>query len=274
MDHPILSLEQGALERWCKGDPTGWLQISADDLIYIDPNLTQPVRGLEQFAAYLQGGAEKLCPRDPQMLDPRLEVLEDAALLTYHLAETAGGRPLWNVTEVYTRRGGAWKIVHSHWGFIQHRMPPSVEVPIPLDLPPREYEGLLAELMSLEAVAMERWRKGDPLGFIELSAPDVSYIDTGTRPRIDGLEALREEYASRAGKIFFDIMDFIDPQVADCGDLAVLVYRFFSGRLNPDGSITRSTAWYCSEVFVHRAETWRILHTQWAFIQGVRVEST
>ncbi|TLN09832.1 DUF4440 domain-containing protein [bacterium] len=265
-DQEILSLEQDALRRWFDGDPLGWAAISAADLIYIDPNLVRPVRGLDEFTAYLQGAAEKRLPRDPEMRDPRVMVLGDAALLTYHLSG------LWNVSEVYFRRGGEWKLVHSHWGYIHHNMPPRVEVPVPLQLPPAPYEGLTAELMALETAAMERWRKGDPYGFIELSAPDVSYIDTGTSPRIDGIEPLRAEYATRAGKIFFDIMDFVDPQVQVCGDLATLVYRFFSGALRPDGTITRNTAWYCSEVFVRRAGVWRILHTQWSFIQGVRQE--
>jgi hypothetical protein len=65
-------------------------------------------------------------------------------------------------------------------------------------------------------------------GFLEISAPEVTYFDTGTPQRINGREALRAEYALREGKIFYAVMDFIDPQVQVCGDMAVLFYRFLS----------------------------------------------
>ena len=35
----ILGLEKAALDRWCKGDPTGFLEISAPDVVYFDPFL-------------------------------------------------------------------------------------------------------------------------------------------------------------------------------------------------------------------------------------------
>lgn len=272
MQNLILSLERSAVKRWCAGDPLAWAEISAADILYIDPNLAKPIQGLAEFRDYLLGSAGKIQPILAELDDPRVVVVGDAAVLAYCLLETQSGRALWNVTEVYFRRGDEWKIVHSHWGYVGHHMPPRVETPIPLQLPPQPSTGLLGELMALETAAMERWRKGDPDGFIEISAPDVSYIDTGTRPRIDGLAGLRAEYDKRAGKIFFDIMDFVDPQVRACGDLAALVYRFFSGGLKPDGSITRNTAWYCTEVFVRRDGRWQILQTQWSFIQGVRNE--
>jgi hypothetical protein len=34
---------------------------------------------------------------------------------------------------------------------------------------------------------------------------------SSTRGRLNGRETLRAEYAQRAGKIFYDVMDFIDP---------------------------------------------------------------
>jgi hypothetical protein len=42
---------------------------------------------------------------------------------------------------------------------------------------------------------MERWRKGDPWGFTDISAPDVTYFDTGTPRRIsmqypDGINSI------------------------------------------------------------------------------------
>jgi hypothetical protein len=44
-------------------------------------------------------------------------------------------------------------------------------------------------------MAMERWRKGDPWGFIEISAPEVTYFDTGT-PHASTAGKLAAEYAN------------------------------------------------------------------------------
>ena len=118
---------------------------------------------------------------------------------------------------------------------------------------------------------MERWRKGDPWGFIEISAPEATYFDTGTPQRLNGREALRAEYAQREGKIFYDVMDFIDPRVQVCGGLAVLAYRFLSTWLNPDGSVSHRMPWNCTEVFKRIDGQWRIIHTHWSFIRGERM---
>ena len=128
-----------------------------------------------------------------------------------------------------------------------------------------------ATILSLEKAAMERWRKGDPWGFTEISAAEVTYFDTGTAQRINGLEALKAEYAQREGKIYYDVVDFIDPRLQASGDMAVLFYRFLSTWLNPDGSVSHRTPWNCSEVYMRIKDQWRIIHTHWSFIKGERV---
>lgn len=270
MTEAILSLERAAVKRWCGGDPSAWAEISADDLIYIDPNLSKPIRGLEDFKAYLKGPIQRVCPGDPELVEPQVTQVGDAAVLTYALLETEGKQLLWNVSEVYFRCDGAWKIVHSHWGYIQQRLPGRLEVPIPMQMAPVKYEGVLGDLMTLEAAAMERWRKGDPFGYVEISAPEVTYLDVGTQPRLNGRETLRAYYAPIAGKVAFDVMDFVAPEVRMCGDLAVMPFRFLSISLNPDGSVARRTPWNVSEVYVNRDGQWRILHTHFSFIQGQR----
>ena len=125
----------------------------------------------------------------------------------------------------------------------------------------REVKSVEVTIMLLEKGALERWRKGDPWSFIEISAPEVSYFDTGTPSRLDGLETLKAEYARREGKIHYDIMEFIDPKVQVHGNAAVLSYRFFSTKLNPDGSISSRIHWNCTEVFFKIDGKWRITHT-------------
>jgi uncharacterized protein (TIGR02246 family) len=278
MKETILSLEKAAMERWRNGDPWGFVAISAEDITYVDPGLTRPIIGLEEFQAYMKQFEGKIHYQGSEFIDPKVVVIGDAAVLSYNYrssALTPEGTILsqtpWNATEVYFRRDGQWKIVHTHWSFIRHKLPESVEVPVPLQLSRKEYDGILGEVMALESAAMERWRKGDPWGFIEISAPEVTYFDTGTLQRINGREALKAEYVQREGKIFYDVMDFIAPRVQVCGELAVLAYRFLSTWLNGDGSVAHRTPWNCTEVFVRSGGQWRIVHTHWSYINGERM---
>lgn len=274
----ILSLEKGAMERWRKGDPWGWAEISADKITYVDPGLTKPVAGLEEYKAYLKQFEGNIDYQGSEFIDPEVVVIGDAAVLTYNYRSTVDmaeasspEHTLWNASEVYFRLGGQWRIAHTHWGYVYQKLPEVVEVPVPVLSALKEYEGVLGEVMALESAAMERWRKGDPWGFTEISAPNVTYFDTGTPQRLNGLGALKAEYAEREGKIHYDVMEFIDPRAQVCGDLVVLFYRFFSTQLNPDGSILDRTPWNCSEVFVRLEGQWRIIHTHWSFIKGERI---
>jgi uncharacterized protein (TIGR02246 family) len=278
MEGTMLSLERAAIERWRDGDPWGWAEISADDVIYVDPSLTKPLLGLEEYTAYLKQLEGKIYYQGSEFIDPRVVVIGDAAVLSYNYRSsdvtpegTVTSQTAWNATEVYFRRDSQWRIVHTHWSYTLHRLPEIVEVPIPVRLSPSPFEGVLGEVMALEAAAMERWRKGDPWGFVELCAPEVTYFDTGTRQRLDGREALKAEYAEREGKIFYDVMDFVDPRLRVCGDMAALAYRFLSTRLNPDGSVANRTPWNCTEVFARMSGQWKIVHTHWSFIGGEKM---
>ncbi len=273
----VLFLEQQAMERWRNGDPGGFVEISAEDISYVDPGLTRPILGLPDYTAYMKQIEGQVHYQGSEFIDPRVVTCGDAAVLSYNYRSTVlaqDGSVLkqtpWNVTSVYFKRGGAWKIVHAHFGYLRHGLPASVEVPVPVQMTPVKYEGIPGEIMALEFAAMERWRKGDPWGFIEIYAPEITYFDTGTPQRINGLEAMRAEYALREGKIFYDVMDFIDPQIQVQGDMAVLFYRFFSTRLNPDGSIANRTPWNCSAVYIRRDGQWRMVHNHWSFIKGER----
>ncbi len=278
MTHEILQLEKAAMERWRNGDPMGFVELSADDILYVDVGQTRPIQGLEPYRVYMQQLAGQIHYQKSEFIAPRIVVSGDAALLTYNYRSSVLSpegavisQTPWNATEVYFIREGEWKIVHTHWSFINHKVPEHVEIPLPVLSAPVEYDGVLGELLTLERAAMQRWRKGDPWGFVELYAPGVTYFDTGTPQRINGKQAMIKEYKKREGKIFYDVMDFIEPSVQVCGDMAVLFYRFLSTWLNPDGSVSRRTPWNCTEVYQRIDGNWKIIHNHWSHILGERV---
>jgi ketosteroid isomerase-like protein len=277
MKDTIFSLEKAAMKRWRNGDPMAWAELSTDDVIYIDPGLTAPIVGLDNYSAFLEQLKGQIHYEVSEFIDPCIEIVGEAAVLSYNYRSKPTAQSpdqmLWNATEVYFCQDGQWRIVHTHWSFVHHQRPQVVDVPVPVSVVDTAYEGVLGELMALESAAMERWRKGDPWGFIDISAPQITYFDTGTPQRINGREALRAEYATREGKIFYDVMDFIAPQVRVHGDLAVMPYRFFSTVLNPDGSIRSRMPWNCTEVFARVDGQWKAIHTHWSFIRGEQIKA-
>jgi hypothetical protein len=45
------------------------------------------------------------------------------------------------------------------------------------------------EIIALERSALDRWITFDPQGYLDLSAPEVTYFDPMRDKRVDGLEA-------------------------------------------------------------------------------------
>jgi catechol 2,3-dioxygenase-like lactoylglutathione lyase family enzyme/ketosteroid isomerase-like protein len=116
-----------------------------------------------------------------------------------------------------------------------------------------------AAILALERAAQERWAKGDPSGFLEISAPDVVYFSPSEEKRLDGLEALTKVYEAGRGKIHVDRYEFLHPKVQVCGDAAVLTYNF----VGKSGG--KEDRWNCTEVYRRTPDGWRIIHTHWSF---------
>jgi uncharacterized protein (TIGR02246 family) len=119
----LLALERAALERWCHGDPSGFLEISAPDVVYFDPFLERRLDGKDALTAYYEGLRGKVSATRWEIVAPRVQRSGDMAVLTFQFASWGGNedRYRWNCTEVYRITDGAWRIVQTHWSFTQSR---------------------------------------------------------------------------------------------------------------------------------------------------------
>ncbi len=125
----LVALERSALDRWIRMDPQGYLDLQAADLTYFDPFTEKRVDGLDAMQIWVAPMKNMKPPfTNPryEMIDPKVQDGGDMALLTFNLTNygTPPGDPervlaRWNSTEVYRQMGGRWKIVHSHWSFMQ-----------------------------------------------------------------------------------------------------------------------------------------------------------
>ncbi|HJZ96250.1 MAG TPA: nuclear transport factor 2 family protein [Candidatus Solibacter sp.] len=114
----VLALERAALDRWGKGDPGGYLEISAPDVTYFDPFVKQRVDGIDALKAWYEPVRGKIRIDRDEIVNPRVQVIGDAAILTMQfVSHGSEGAKRWNCTEVYGRADGEWKIVHTHWSF-------------------------------------------------------------------------------------------------------------------------------------------------------------
>lgn len=116
--HPVIGLEKAALARWCSGDPSGFLELSAPDVTYFDPFLPARLVGLEKLTAYYGGIRGKISAPRYEMIDPHVTEIGDAAVLTFRFVSfggSEGAEMRWNCTEVYRREGEDWRIVQTHW---------------------------------------------------------------------------------------------------------------------------------------------------------------
>jgi hypothetical protein len=119
-------------------------------------------------------------------------------------------------------------------------------------------ESIADKIVALERAALDRWGQGDPGGFLELSAPDVTYFDPFQEHRIDGLPALTALYEQLRGNIRIDSDEMIDPLVYVIGDAAVLTYHFVS--YGSEGVMR----WNCTEVYEFFDGDWKIVQTHWS----------
>lgn len=124
----ILGLERSANERWNQGDCSGYLEIYSEDLTYFDPVTARVLVGRKAVEDHIRSIYKNPHIIRSEYLNPEVAVSDDGqlAVLSYNLrnfvADDEGGEQVqahWNSTEVYRLRSGEWRIVHSHWSFVQ-----------------------------------------------------------------------------------------------------------------------------------------------------------
>jgi len=124
-----------------------------------------------------------------------------------------------------------------------------------------------ATVIALERGALDRWGQGDPGGYLELYAPEVTYFDPVQPARVDGLDAMTALYAPLAGQIRVDRYDMIAPTVQRHGEVALLTFNLVSYQKAHDGTEAAVARWNATAVYRLLGDTWRIIHAHWSFIQ-------
>ncbi len=126
-------------------------------------------------------------------------------------------------------------------------------------------EQLAAALIAAERAALEQWNQGNPSGYLDIYAPNITYFDPFQEKRFDGFEQMRTLYESLRGTIRVDRYEMIDPHVEVSESMAVLTYNLnsYCGQ-----EVFR---WNCTEVFqLGEDSQWKIVHNHWSLVQPLK----
>ncbi|MCX6036123.1 MAG: nuclear transport factor 2 family protein [Chloroflexi bacterium] len=115
----IIAMEKAALSRWGKGDPDGFLEICAPDVVYFDPCMEMRLDGLPALIALYETIRGQVRYDRFELLNPHVQASADLAVLTFNYVSYTGDQTSrWNCTEAYRLESdGRWRIVQTHWSY-------------------------------------------------------------------------------------------------------------------------------------------------------------
>jgi len=116
----IITLEKQALELWNDGNPDGFIDLSSDDVVYIDPAFENKLEGKKALEEYYNSIRGKVKIDLYRMINPVVQLSSDVAVLIYDYEAHRDGQAFrMHCTEVYKLGiSNQWKIVHTHWSFV------------------------------------------------------------------------------------------------------------------------------------------------------------
>ncbi|UCG61744.1 MAG: nuclear transport factor 2 family protein [Candidatus Zixiibacteriota bacterium] len=124
-------------------------------------------------------------------------------------------------------------------------------------------EAVEQAILAMERQALDRWSAGDPVGFAENAADDITYYDDiAAQTRLDGLEELRSYLTSLEGQIPAHDYELLDTRVQVYGDIAISTLHY---QPNVDGE--PGPLWKATDVYRFSNGEWRMVHAHWSLVK-------
>ena len=118
------------------------------------------------------------------------------------------------------------------------------------------------EILAREIAGLDQWAAGNPLGYTESAAEDVTYFDDiGAADRIEGVEDWKSYVAGL--EVPPHQYEIIDPKVQVYGDVGILTLHYQA--MGPDGEPL--PRWKATSVYRYDAGEWRTVHAHWSMIK-------
>ena len=117
-------------------------------------------------------------------------------------------------------------------------------------------------VIALERAVLERWCKGDPFGYSENAAADITYFDHITKTRVDGIAAVKGHLGQFEGKVDVASSKMPNPKVRLHGNIAILTFNWET--YSSDGKPT--SRWNATEIYRRNDDQWKYIHMHWSQI--------
>jgi hypothetical protein len=115
-------------------------------------------------------------------------------------------------------------------------------------------------ILTMETEMLDRWIKGDTMGFAENARDNITAFYSFIEERMDGLGSFTEVLESLKGIPDVPSYRIVKPDVYIHGDMAVLSFEWH--HVQPDG--TPGTPWHATEVFLRTDGKWMLKHSHWS----------
>lgn len=276
----VIGLERAAMERWRQGDPSGFLEIIAEDYTYFDPSVDERVDGREAITVVYEGIRGQVSFSRFEMIEPRVQVAGDIAVLTFNFKsygpDSAGSeveRSHWHTTEVFRLHNGNWRLISSHWSPTHPKLLQLAAggqltggtTEFPSVARARPSEGIPTLVVGMERAALDRWGAGDPSGYLDIIAEEYTYFDPSLEKRIDNRQAITDYLEPIRGQVRVSRYEMLEPHVQTDGTTAVLTFNLKSYGVADDGAERLGSHWHSTEIYRHIGAEWNLISTHWSY---------
>jgi ketosteroid isomerase-like protein len=127
-------------------------------------------------------------------------------------------------------------------------------------------------LIELEESYNERFSVGDPAGYLDGFADEVSYFDPILKDIVVGKEKTVAWLSSLYSNPNIARSEYLNPQVhvGGSGDFAVMGYNLKTYVLDEDGNEKLLRAWNATHGYRLVDGQWLIVHSNWAFSETLK----
>ena len=126
-----------------------------------------------------------------------------------------------------------------------------------------DQEAAAQAIIAIEKEILTRWGKGDPFGYVDHAAPEVTAFDPPLEKKLKGIQALKDFLAPIKGQISVPRFEMQNLSVQVYGEVGVLTYNL----VNYDKEDNVISRWNSTEVYRYIEGKWRLAHSHWSLTQ-------
>jgi len=123
-------------------------------------------------------------------------------------------------------------------------------------------QSVFDNIIAQNKAAFERWYQGDPFGYLDIMADEMTYFSPFVNSILDGKSAVYAAVTPAEGQIHSPGFDIIDPKIQLGESIAVLT--FILSELDEGGAQT--AGWKVTEVYRDVDDRWQMIHAHFSAV--------